>query len=179
MIFIISNFVLFLGKYLLYIFEHVLFLVRASVTLNHHGILKVKENQRNVSIVCTGMSYPTPQVTWKKNNQSLPKIGNDSTVYQLLKTFAKDSKTDEPIQVTSTLFLRPAGINYEDYGTYTCEVLNRNESTIPLRKMINVLCKLIINMYTTNSFLPSFLLSFLLSFLSTCMHSFFTASLPS
>ena len=107
----------------------------------------MRENQRNVSIVCTGMSYPTPQVTWKKNNQPLPNTVNDSTVYQLLKTFSNDSRIDKPIKVTSTLFLRPSGINYEDYGTYTCEVLNRNESTIPVSKMIDVFCKLIVHMY--------------------------------
>ena len=106
----------------------------------------VKVNEKNITIVCKGESYPTPRVVWKKNGTLIPsrenstKVANDS-VYQIITNSGWNKKTNVYLKVTSTLFLRPNGIKYEDHGIYTCEVLNVNESSQPLKRSVEVQCK--------------------------------------
>ena len=112
------------------------------------SLKKVAKNDKNITISCTGKSYPTPDVIWKKNGKQIQLrenstgIANDS-VYQIRIQSGRDSKSNTSLQVTSTLFLRPNGIKYEDHGTYTCEVWNKNESdeTVELTRNVEVQCK--------------------------------------
>ena len=125
------------------------FSVHATVSVNQLNIMTVKLSQRNINITCTGRSYPKPYVSWKKNGTELSIIktiatANQNTIYQLIEESEKNNKTLTVIEVRSTLFLRPAGIGYKDYGNYTCEVLNANESKTPLHETIEIICK-----YTT------------------------------
>ena len=113
----------------------------------------VEINEKNITIPCTGRSYPTPSVIWKKDGkkiqlrENLTEASNNSTqasnnfVYQISTPLRLDNKSNVSIEITSTLFLRTNGIKYEDYGNYTCEVLNVNESSIPLRETIEIQCK--------------------------------------
>ena len=108
----------------------------------------VNVNDKNITIPCRGKSYPKPSVIWKKDNSNITipspenstEAANDS-VYQMITESGWDSKSNEYLEVTSTLFLRPSGIRYEDHGNYTCEVLNANESSIPLNETVEVQCK--------------------------------------
>ena len=116
--------------------------------------LKIVEvNEKNITIPCTGRSYPTLSVIWKKDGkkiqlrENLTEASNNSPeasnnfVYQMSTPSQLDNKSNVSIEVTSTLFLRTNGIKYEDHGNYTCEVLNANESSIPLRETVEIQCK--------------------------------------
>ena len=122
------------------------FSVPATVSINQLNIMKVKLSQTNINITCTGRSYPKPYVSWKKNGMELSIINttataNQTTIYQLVEESERNNKTLTVIEVKSTLFLRPAGIGYKDYGNYTCEVLNADESNIPVNETIEIICK--------------------------------------
>ena len=122
------------------------FLDGPYITLEEPVVKSVEVNDENITIPCTGKSYPTPDVIWKKNGKEIQlrenstRTANDA-IYQIITQSGWDSKTNVYLQVTSTLFLRPNGIKYEDHGNYTCEVLNKNESSIPLTKTVEVQCK--------------------------------------
>lgn len=108
--------------------------------------LKVHLNERNVSIICKGKGYPLPDVTWKKKNKIIPKFQNstvasDDLVYQETNLSEFSTKSNSYLQKTSVLFLRKKGITYDDYGNYTCEVLNKNQTSQPLQKTVEILCK--------------------------------------
>ena len=116
--------------------------------------LKIVEvNEKNITISCTGRSYPTPRVIWKKDGkeiqlrENLTEASNNSTeasnnfVYQISTPSRPDNKSNVSIEVTSTLFLRTNGIKFEDHGNYTCEVLNVNESSVPLSKTVEIQCR--------------------------------------
>ncbi len=108
----------------------------------------VNVNDKYIIIPCRGKSYPKPYVIWKKDNSNItiPSLENSTeaandSVYQIIKKSGWDNKSNEYLGATSTLFLRPNGIKYEDHGNYSCEVLNANESSIPLSKTVEVQCK--------------------------------------
>ncbi|XP_046846179.1 receptor-type tyrosine-protein phosphatase S-like isoform X2 [Xenia sp. Carnegie-2017] len=106
--------------------------------------LKVHLNERNVSIICKGKGYPLPDVTWKKKNKIIPKFQNstvalDDLVYQETNLSEFSTKSNSYLQKTSVLFLRKKGITYDDYGNYTCEVLNKNQTSQPLQKTVEIL----------------------------------------
>lgn len=66
---------------------------------------------------------------------------NQTTIYQMVEESEKNNKTSTVIEVKSTLFLRPTGITYGDYGNYICEVLNAKESNISVHKIVEIICK--------------------------------------
>ncbi len=114
----------------------------------NESIIKVKVNYKDIIITCRGESYPKPYVIWKKDNSNvtIPSLENSTeaandSVYQIIKKSGWDSKSNEYLEVTSTLFLRPNGIKYDDHGNYTCEVLNAKESNIPVNKTVEIQCK--------------------------------------
>ncbi|XP_028410342.1 uncharacterized protein LOC114532921 [Dendronephthya gigantea] len=103
----------------------------------------VKLNVKNNTIPCRGKSYPTPRVVWKKNGTLIPSGENITTVagdsvYQIITNSGWDEKTKAYLEVTSTLFLRTNGVKEEVHGIYTCEVLNVDESSIPLSKRVEI-----------------------------------------
>jgi hypothetical protein len=115
-------------------------------------VRKVEVNDTNITIPCRGKSYPTPDVIWKKNGTEIQLRENstgtpDDSVYQIITQSGWDNKSNVYLEVTSTLFLRPNGIQHVDHGNYTCEVLNKNESSIPLTKTVEVQCKLKSNLH--------------------------------
>ena len=107
----------------------------------------VEVNDTDVTILCTGKSYPTPDVIWKKNGTEIQlrqnSTGANDSVYQIITPSGWDNKSNVYLEVMSTLFLRPNGIEYKDHGNYTCEVLNKNESSSPVTKTVEVQCKYI------------------------------------
>ncbi|CAB4044796.1 titin-like, partial [Paramuricea clavata] len=114
--------------------------------LKEQGLKIVEVNEKNITIPCTGRSYPTPSVIWKKDGEKIHLRENlteasNNFVYQISTLSRLDNKSNVSIEVTSTLFLRTNGIKYEDHGNYTCEVLNVNESSIPLRETVEIQCK--------------------------------------
>jgi hypothetical protein len=104
-------------------------------------VKSVKINDKNITIPCTGKSYPTPDVIWKKDGKEIQLRENSTEIYQIITQSGWDNKSNVYLEVTSTLFLRPNGIQHEDHGNYTCEVLNKNESSIPLTKTVEVQCE--------------------------------------
>ena len=52
-----------------------------------------------------------------------------------------DQNENFPWNVTSRLYLRVAGVTYQDAGNYTCEVFNGVESNHSLRDTLQVFCK--------------------------------------
>ena len=116
------------------------------ITVQELGLKIVKENDTNVIIPCKGKSYPTPAVVWKKNGIRIhsPRnlsVASNNTVYQIITRSEFDNKSNVHLEVTSTLFLRTNGLKHEDHGNYTCEVLNFNESSVPLIKTVEIQCK--------------------------------------
>ena len=115
------------------------------IIIEEPSLKTVRKNDKNITIPCTGKSYPSPDVIWKKNGKEIQLrenstgIANDS-VYQIITQSERDDKSNMSLQVTSTLFLRPNGIKYEDHGTYTCKVWNINESneTVELTQTVEV-----------------------------------------
>ncbi|CAB4042155.1 hemicentin-1-like isoform X3, partial [Paramuricea clavata] len=146
--------------------------------LKEQNLKIVEVNEKNITIPCTGRSYPTPRVIWKKDGKEIQsreniidasinsteasnnstevsnnsteasnnstEVSNNSTgasnnfIYQISTPSRLDNKSNVSIEVTSTLFVRTNGIKYEDHGNYTCEVLNVNESSIPLSKTVEI-----------------------------------------
>jgi hypothetical protein len=83
-------------------------------------IRKLRQGQKNSSIICFGYGYPNPRATWKINNTEIPEDSNSSIgsgIYQ------RRSTNDLVLQnVTSTLFFNQDGSTFDDFGNYTCEV---------------------------------------------------------
>ena len=105
----------------------------------------MNENDKNIIISCEGKSYPTPIVVWKRNGSIInlaenSSVASNDTVYQIKTPPGRDDKLNVPV-VINTLYLRPNGLKYEDHGNYTCEVLNLNESSVPLSETVEIQCK--------------------------------------
>ena len=99
---------------------------------------KMRNGQKNASIVCRGYGYPDPKATWKINGTEIPHNPNSSIgggIYQ------RRSTNDPPLKnVTSTLYFNQSGSTFADYGKYTCEVTITNAHDID-SKIVAVLCK--------------------------------------
>lgn len=99
------------------------------------------KNQTNITADCYGRGYPTPAITWLRNNQTISRVenltANDTTrVVQVIQdriALALDN-------VTSRMYLRTAGIMYRDAGNYTCRVSN-GVGASPAEKTLEILCK--------------------------------------
>ena len=116
------------------------------VNLTESGIKVVNVNDTNTIIQCTGRSYPTPNVVWKKNGVEIQSWKNftsasNDMVYQIIKQYGWDNKSNTYLEVRSILYIRPNGIKEKDHGNYTCEVLNANESSQPIKKTVEIQCK--------------------------------------
>ena len=117
----------------------------------------MNENDKNINITCRGESYPTPNVTWKKDGKEITRLNatesaNASDVYQKITPSGRDNISDVYLVVTSKLFLRPNGIKHEDHGNYTCEVLNANESSQPVKRTVKIQCKYILSYKIPNHY---------------------------
>ena len=95
--------------------------------------------QPNITIDCHGSGYPKPTITWLRHNDNVLKVdvlsNNDTTrVVQVV-----HNRISLPLEnVTSRLYLRTAGINYNDGGNYSCRV---SSHVRPVLKTIEILSK--------------------------------------
>ncbi len=102
------------------------------------GIRKLRQGQKNSSMICLGYGYPNPRATWKINNTEIPQNSNSSIgsgIYQ------QRSTSNVVLQnVTSTLYFHQSGSTFADFGNYTCEVSIEQASKTD-SKVVKVICK--------------------------------------
>ena len=93
----------------------------------------------NITIECRGYGKPTPDISWKKNDQIVQIVKDFGSNYT--QSVVQVVGSGPSLNVTSRLYLRTAGVTYEEAGNYTCEVSNGVLVNQSSSATIEVLCK--------------------------------------
>lgn len=109
----------------------------AKIGIAGPQVLKLHRGEKNITVECFGRGKPRPTITWKKNGTEILKTANEtrSNVVQIL------SKSSDIWNVSSVLYLRLAGVTYDEAGNYTCELYNGVDQNKTVESSISVLCK--------------------------------------
>ena len=120
-----------------------LVLVKPGISVTPPLLLKLTRQQKNTTVDCRGHGKPTPVIRWLRNGVEIPAFdalepyNNSFVVFQVITFLRPDSRWN----VSSRLFIAPAGISYRESGAYTCEVYNAVEGKSTVKETIKVLCK--------------------------------------
>ena len=115
---------------------------RHYVSVEHPHTLTLTNATENVTIDCQGYGKPSPAVVWKKNGATIKKVPEFTERYSDQVVQVDDFAEPSQWNVTNRLYLRPAGVTYDEGGNYTCEVLNRTAgANYSEEQTIEVLCR--------------------------------------
>ena len=98
--------------------------------------------QENFTIICYGNGYPKPSVYWMRNYTMIPTVESlsekDSTrIVQVIRGISSPLEN-----ATARLFLRVAGVTYNEAGKYTCVANNTVKGIASFtNQTTEVLCK--------------------------------------
>ena len=116
---------------------------RHYVSVDPPHTLTLTNATENVTIDCQGYGKPSPAVVWKKNGATIKKVPVFSERYSDQVVQVVDFAEPSQWNVTNRLYLRPAGVTYDESGNYTCQVLNRTAgANYSEEQTIEVLCRL-------------------------------------
>ena len=105
--------------------------------------LKLRRQEKNTTVDCRGYGKPVPVIRWLRNGVQIPAFhalepyNNSFRVFQVTAML----RPETPWNVSSRLFIAPAGISYREAGVYSCEVYNSIEGKSTVNETIKVLCK--------------------------------------
>ena len=114
----------------------------SQATISPTNKLKLLKYDKNIIVDCHGYGKPTPKIRWMRNKRGIPTVKNFTADYsdKVVKAIFEPSEAS-PWNVTSRLYLRVAGVKYQDAGNYICEVFNGVGSNISATDTLEVLCK--------------------------------------
>ena len=117
-------------------------LVPARVYVSQPFTRSLVRHQENVTIHCYGKGYPKPTVQWMLNNTliSILKSVSENETNRVVQVITGISS---PLQnVSARLFLRTAGVTYNEAGNYTCLANNTIKGNVFLSTQnVEILCK--------------------------------------
>ena len=112
-----------------------------SIYVSRPSTVVLTRGAVNETIDCNGNANPKPTVVWKRSSGYIRSVKYHSfnDTRNVVQVISDD--ISQPLEnVTSRLYLRTAGVTYEEAGNYTCEVFSNNSVQVKSRS-VEVLCK--------------------------------------